>query len=569
MAWRFFERLEGRLDGLERKYARREVTAARKLLFWSLLEFFRTLWRQLSGAKAWLCRRRGDPLAMAISLEGGIGDILMYSLFVRELSRHVGTEHVIDLYSESKEVLDFVFRDFSFVRRRVGCRGDRQQTPPIVPTAYDLCWTLDRCALITYCQEARVRRKSPWLGHFVRRNELFKKENSKFFKKAPRYHGLSNQWSILTGKTRLQQPDPDQLLGIDGSSRTFLHLEAQGLDILSSRQLQKVPYITLQRGTDYRDKLSESTRLWPLRHYEQFVKRFHEAYPGIKIVQFGHAQSMCKPIPGVDLNLIGKTSLAEVVVLLKHALFHLDGDAGPVHMKRFLNGRSIVLFGTTSAEIVGYPENINLTGDGCRSWCEWVSDDWHKKCLRGFEEAPCMASISPERVLAAADRLLRERRDYACVLEKKGIRKEEIVAHILSRRHGPKAKIVDVFNRRGLALARELKRYFDDVTVFDLNFRFDSFAKAEAEGLRLEYGCLYNLALPDDACDVVLWQNGDPAVTQLRYVLKELFRILKPEGSLLISGVDFDDEDLRAFGIEAEEGAFSPGTITAFTKRVR
>ncbi|MDR0728466.1 MAG: class I SAM-dependent methyltransferase, partial [Puniceicoccales bacterium] len=132
----------------------------------------------------------------------------------------------------------------------------------------------------------------------------------------------------------------------------------------------------------------------------------------------------------------------------------------------------------------------------------------------------------------------------------------------------PKAKIVDLFNRQGLALARELRKSFDDITVFDLNFQYDSFAKAEAEGLKLEYGCLYNIALPDDSSDGVIWQNGDPSVMQLRYVLKELFRVLKPEGFLFISGVSFRPEDLEAFGIEMGEGKFSPEAVSVFRKKL-
>ncbi|MDR2419781.1 MAG: hypothetical protein LBD40_00425 [Puniceicoccales bacterium] len=74
--------------------------------------------------------------------------------------------------------------------------------------------------------------------------------------------------------------------------------------------------------------------------------------------------------------------------------------------------------------------------------------------------------------------------------------------------------------------------------------------------------------MPDDSSDVVIWQNGDPSVTQLRYVLKELLRILRPRGILLISGVSFCPEDLEAFGIEMGEEKFSPDAVCAFTKRV-
>jgi hypothetical protein len=379
---------------------------------------------------------------------------------------------------------------------------------------------------------------------------------------------MIEHWSILRKKKRIQQADQCQMLGISDSSSTFLSLDSASMEILSTLGLQDTPYITLQRGTNHHDSLYNSTKLWPLRFYEKFVESFHEKYRHIKIIQLGYSPNTCASIPGVDIDLIGKTSLKELAILLKHSLFHLDGESGMVHMKKFLNGRSIVLFGPTSVDVFGYPENINITGDGCPSWCEWVSNDWSKTCLRGFKEAPCMASITPEMVMDAADKILREKKDYAYAVEKNSPAENELVDYIRSQSSGKEIKIVDIFNRQGLALAKELRKFFQDITVFDLNFQFDSFAKAEAEGLKLEYGCLYNIALPDDSSDVVIWQNGDPSVTQLRYVLKELFRVLKPEGLLLVSGVSFWPEDLRAFGIEMGEEKFSPDVVSAFGKRL-
>jgi ADP-heptose:LPS heptosyltransferase len=107
--------------------------------------------------------------------------------------------------------------------------------------------------------------------------------------------------------------------------------------------------------------------MWPIRDYERFIELFRRAYPDIKVVQLGHSDRLCKSIDGVDVNLVGKTSLGELAVLLKHSLFHLDGECGMVHMIRFLNGRSIAIFGTTSENFLGYPENINLRGNGCIS----------------------------------------------------------------------------------------------------------------------------------------------------------------------------------------------------------
>ncbi|MDR0444859.1 MAG: hypothetical protein LBG98_01040, partial [Puniceicoccales bacterium] len=389
---------------------------ARKLLWWSFLEFFRTLLRQLSPQRIrfiWqriFAKQDIKQLRIAIAMPGGIGDILMYGLMLKELSKHIHCEHSIDVYTDGtdkKAILDFVFQAFPFVHRCIGDNGKKWpeflNPIPSMTMPYDIWMRVDRCAIVVYCDYGRVDIMSPWLGRFCKENELFRAKYSKFFKNAPYHHPMINQWSILCKKKRIQQPDPCQMLGINDSSYTFLHVDPGSYGLLSALKLQNTPYITLQRGFHYCVGLRDSTRLWPIYHYKKFIKLFHQKYPSIKIVQLGHSQNTCASIPGIDIDLIGKTSLREVAILLKHSLFHLDGESGMVHMKKFLNGQSIVLFGPTSAKMFGYPENINITGDGCHSWCEWVSDDWYKTCLRGFAEAPCMASIAPERVLEAAN----------------------------------------------------------------------------------------------------------------------------------------------------------------------
>jgi ADP-heptose:LPS heptosyltransferase len=583
MPLKFFCRLDHRLDGLRKKYARREITVARKLLSWAFQEFFRTLLRQplriicqLSTKWQGYKRQRKGDLKIAIAMPGGIGDILMYGLTVKEFSKRIGYRHTIDIYTDGeskKDTLDFVFQKFPFIRQCIGDDGRKwpmfmEHTLYRSTEPYDVLMRMDRCAIVAHCDYKHVNKRSPWLSLFCRKNRLFYEKNAKFFKNPPIYHSMVDQWSILCKKKRIQQPDQCQMLGISDSSGTFLELEPDSYGLLSTLELQDTSYITLQRGLNHCDKLCDSTKLWPIYHYEKFIELFHQKYPSIKIVQLGHSPNTCRSLSGVDINLIGKTSLSEVAVLLKHSLFHLDGEAGMVHMKKFLNGRSIVLFGPTPVEVFGYPENINITSNGCHSWCEWVSNDWSKTCLRGFKEAPCMASIAPGMVMEAADKILNERKDYVYTVKESSLAENGIVDYIRSQNKGKEIKIIDIFNRQGLTLARELRKSFEDITVFDLNFQFDSFAKAEAEGLKLEYGCLYNISLPDDSSDVVIWQNGDPSMTQLRYVLKELFRVLKPEGLLLLSGVTFAPEDFQIFGIAVGEEKFSPDTICAFTKRV-
>jgi ADP-heptose:LPS heptosyltransferase len=346
-----------------------------------------------------------DRLRIAISVCGGVGDILTFGLAVKELSKHIGCDHSIDMsVMNPKQALDLrsIFREFPFISFLQNIESSETCSDEL---PYDVFLRIDRCTIPFYCND-RVKSKSPWLAKFCAQSKTFCTRYHKFFENVPRNHIILEQWSIVNDMTRVQQPDQCKFLGIDYNTSTFLAVDSNALNVLESLNLANSRYITLQTGIHQYWGTLHSTKIWLPRHYVKFVQLFHEAYPDIKIVQLGSSKSLCTSISGIDLNLVGKTTLDEVAAILKHSLFHLDGDCGMVHIKKFLNGQSIVLFGTTSADLLGYPENINITGSGCKSWCEWVTDDWYRKCPRGFEETPCMASITPEIVMEAVHKII-------------------------------------------------------------------------------------------------------------------------------------------------------------------
>ena len=80
-----------------------------------------------------------------------------------------------------------------------------------------------------------------------------------------------------------------------------------------------------------------------------------------------------------------------------------------VHLRHALKGgRSVVMFGPTSSEFFGYSENENIVGNGCDTWCEWAVYNWQEGCLRGYSNAPCMASIIPEKVMLSVEKIITE-----------------------------------------------------------------------------------------------------------------------------------------------------------------
>jgi ADP-heptose:LPS heptosyltransferase len=537
------------MSSLQKKYFNSPLKASLRILVWSLREFCKIiLERILHGARSWQAAGRpGKEINILVSVDGALGDVLISGLAIQELSKRINYPHRIDVIPSNANIISDLRNIFE------GCKFlNVIEISASASKIYDVSMRINRFIAIIACNSRRIGKKSPWLNFFCKLNEAFQKKHFLFLGGPHGAHALLCQWSILNNQKRIQQPDQNKLLEISDKTRTFLNIQPSAFAFLEDLELQKTQYITIQRGVNHYANTRICTRTWPIRHYEKFVKLFHEAFPSIKVVQLGYSRETCNPIGDVDIELLGKTSMAQLIALLKHSIFHLDGDAGMVHMKKFLNGKSIVMFGPTSAELLAYPENINITGNKCQSWCEWLTDDWLKACPRGYAEAPCIASITPEMVMEAAKKIIGDRKEYFYSVIAKNLCEDEIVDYISKQNRDREIKIVDVFNRNGLALAMKLRHNFDDITVFDREFKYDSFAKAREEGLELEYGCLHNISMADDSSDVVIWQNSSRSTPALEYILKELLRILKPKGLLVISGVFFQEMQLKQFNLDID-----------------
>jgi lipopolysaccharide heptosyltransferase II len=105
-------------------------------------------------------------------------------------------------------------------------------------------------------------------------------------------------------------------------------------------------------------------------------------------------------------NLLGKTSLKELMAILKASYVCVGPDSGPAHLAAITKTPFISLFGPTSPERV-YPygnENLVITTSiGCRP-C------YRRECP-GFDSL-CMRSITPRQVLEKIDTLQSSQKNY-------------------------------------------------------------------------------------------------------------------------------------------------------------
>lgn len=194
-------------------------------------------------------------------------------------------------------------------------------------------------------------------------------------------------------------------LPIHAQSNLDFFIEAKSENVLAELP-SDMPVITVQTGVDA-DVMNwaaatgqRPTKLLPAKTWAQIVQQL--AAKKFAVVQLGMPSDIA--IEGVRLDLRGKTSLSQAATCLKRALFHIGTEGGLVHLARAVETKSIVLFGPTSSEFLGYPQNINLNANDCNG-CWGATKDWYIYCPRGLAEPECMNAFTADVVLLAVNKL--------------------------------------------------------------------------------------------------------------------------------------------------------------------
>ncbi|HAM71771.1 MAG TPA: hypothetical protein DCM86_09025 [Verrucomicrobiales bacterium] len=155
-------------------------------------------------------------------------------------------------------------------------------------------------------------------------------------------------------------------------------------------------WICLQPGARWWNKR------WPVRHFQEVVRRVAAADPGIGFVVLGGRED--KPLgqeisgahPGRILDLTGELSLPEMIEWLRVADLMLTNDTGPMHAAAALGIPVVGLFGPTDPRRTGPYGQVT----------EAVRIPLHcspclKQRCRNPRSMACLEDISPELVTRA------------------------------------------------------------------------------------------------------------------------------------------------------------------------
>ena len=366
-------------------------TASVAFHFWGL-RLVLMPWRRHAEVERLEAIRSDGRLAIAISVSGGLGDLIVIARCVRDLAAEV-EPFSFDVFASSPTLAQWVFAAVpgfehaypdtldNFSGRAYDLRLRMNQT--IVVVHEDITWSRVRQAprmLAAVGEMIRYRRRNGLEPYIVNHPLLD--------------NGLARK-AVYSNKNR-----NDYLHSMVGIDYAGDQLEIESKDAALERfGLQGRSFVTVHNGFDTNFFISgqRATKCYP--HFAEVAARLKAARPDLTVVQIGTTTS--DPIPGVDLNLIGRTSLREVAGLLRATALHLDNEGGLVHLAACYGRRSLVVFGPTPSDYFGYPHNINVDPVRCGG-CWWIDELWMDRCPRGIGQPECMYSQPPERILALA-----------------------------------------------------------------------------------------------------------------------------------------------------------------------
>lgn len=364
-----------------------------------------TMKQSLQHAKSEKLNLLDTQMNVGFLLRGGLGDIVVAANYIYKFRQKYGYENLrIDTFiHNSYNSARVILYDEYIVDHIYEEQGYEESF-----REYDIFFDISRYPDVKRKDLKKIALMMPELMEYVYLCERFRSENARFFVKAGITDGQSAMLSIINGKKRIHQPDVYGFLGVQEEYEYEIPVMEDEYEFLDDLDLKSRGFITINRGVDT-NYTKNSIKLWPQFYYNTLVKLLKKKYPDMVLVQLGSSYERSQTFDGVDLDLIGKTTLEQVKVLLKHSLVHIDGEGGMVHLRHALKGgKSVVMFGPTSSEFFGYSENENIVGNGCDTWCEWTVNNWQEKCLRGYDNAPCMMSIIPEKVMQSVEKIIIE-----------------------------------------------------------------------------------------------------------------------------------------------------------------
>jgi ADP-heptose:LPS heptosyltransferase len=336
-------------------------------------------------------RSNGRP-AIAITVSGGLGDLIVIARCMRDIAAET-EPFSLDVFAPLPSLATWVFSAVPGFERAYPDSLDSLSWQD-----YDLRLRMNQTVVVVHesINWARLR-EAPRILDCVRKMIRSRRRDGlePYILYHPRLdNGLARK-AVYTNRNR--NNFLHSMVGIDYAGDQ-LSLEFDDT-VLERAGLKERKFVTLHNGFDTNFVIAgrRATKCYP--HFAEVVAGMKAARPDLLLVQIGTTTS--EPIPGVDLDLIGKTSLRDVAGLLRASALHLDNEGGLVHLAACYGRRSVVVFGPTPSDYFGYPHNLNIDPIHCGG-CWWMDELWMDRCPRGMAQPECVFSQPPGAIVSLA-----------------------------------------------------------------------------------------------------------------------------------------------------------------------
>lgn len=386
----YINSLEKKVEAYKLRYNDKPFVYFFKLVWWSITYCISKIFQILLLKP----KKNQNKLYIAVAMGGGFGDILIGANYIQHLREYLEPLNMhIDCYSGNlgaaknafinSKVIDGLYRNWYHNKAR----------------KYDFYLSIIESFpnVINY-NEKKIKKLSPKLWKLIEEYLKIEKVVEKTIKYSPKNNSAAYIASMIQGRNRVQVNDVGNILGIKPTIKFSPSINVDEKETLKKFGLENTKYITINRCVGELNNFWDSNKMWDLEYCNKLVRMLKEKFGDYKIIQIGHSLERSPMISNTDDCLVGKTSFEEAKVVIKNSTLHIDGEGGLVHLRHALKGgTSVVLFGPTSPEFYGYPENINIKTNACPHWCDWVINDWQTYCLNHNKHI-CMNSITPDMV---------------------------------------------------------------------------------------------------------------------------------------------------------------------------
>lgn len=150
-----------------------------------------------------------------------------------------------------------------------------------------------------------------------------------------------------------------------------------------------------------------ATKRWPAERFAAAAERWRAEHPGTRVVLLGSpadapaGASLGSALAGDVLDLIGKTSLRDMIRILNRAALVLSNDSGAMHVAAALGRPTVAVFGPTVREFGFFPMGARAVAvEGGPLPCRPCALHGRSRCPEGHFR--CMADVTVDRVVEAA-----------------------------------------------------------------------------------------------------------------------------------------------------------------------